>query len=110
MSRRSLVFAIVLTFGLFSAAASAQTLGAVLTGSQEVPPTTSPGFGNFVGIFDSTHANMTVTLTVANLGSPINGFHIHEKAPGSQNGSIVVNFQGLGGTFVNNKMTGTFPV
>jgi hypothetical protein len=110
MSRRSLVFAIVLTIGLFSAAASAQTLGAVLTGSQEVPPTTSPGFGNFVGVFDSTHANMTVTLTVANLGSPISGFHIHEKAPGSQNGSIVVNFQGLGGTFVNNKMTGTFAV
>jgi len=110
MIRRSLSFAFVLTLILFTTSASAQTLGAVLTGSQEVPPTTSPGFGNFVGVFDAAHANLTMTLTVANLGSSISGFHIHEKAPGSQSGGIVVNMQGLGGTFVSNKMTGTFPV
>jgi hypothetical protein len=81
-----------------------------LTGSQEVPPTTSPGFGNFTGTFDSTHTNITITLTVANLGAPINGYHIHEKAAGQQTGAIVINFQGLGGTFVNNKLTGTFLV
>jgi Cu/Zn superoxide dismutase len=110
MSRRSLVLGLSLSLILFAGAARAQTFGAVLTGSQEVPPSTSPGWGNFTGSFDSTRANLTVTLTVANLGAPISGFHIHEKASGSQSGPVVINFQGLGGTFVNNKMTGTFPV
>lgn len=110
MSRRSLFLALALCVGLFASSASGQTLGAVLTGGQEAPPTTSPGFGNFVGTFDSNRTNMTVTLTVANLGSPISGFHIHERAAGQPTGGIVVNFQGLGGTFTNGKMTGTFPV
>src|SRR5207253_2663829 len=50
------------------------------------------------------------TLTVANLGAAISGYHIHEKAAGSPNGGIVINFQGLGGTFTGGKLTGTFPV
>jgi hypothetical protein len=110
MHRSTLALCLALALGLLSTTASAQTFGAVLTGSQEVPPTTSPGFGNFTGTFDATHSNITITLTVANLGAPISGYHIHEKAPGSPNGSIVINFQGLGGTFVGNKLTGTFPV
>lgn len=110
MNRRALVFPLVLTLSLFAGSAIAQTFGAVLTGSQESPPTTSPGFGNFTGTFDATHTNLTITLTVFNLGAAINGYHIHEKAAGSPNGSIVVNFQGLGGTFVGGKLTGTFPV
>ncbi|MCU1348939.1 MAG: hypothetical protein JWO56_1969 [Acidobacteria bacterium] len=110
MSRRSLALILTLAATLVAAPAFAQTFGAVLTGSQEVPATTSPGFGNFTGTFDATRTNITISLTVANLGAPISGYHIHEKAAGSQNGSIVINFQGLGGTFVNNKLTGTFPV
>lgn len=110
MNRRCLWLALALTVGLVAASASAQTFGAVLTGSQEVPATTSPGTGNFTGTFDIPRTSMTVTLTVANLGSPISGFHIHEKAAGQPSGGIVINFQGLGGTFVNGKMTGTFPV
>ncbi len=87
----------------------AQTFGAVLTGSQEAPtPTTTAGFGNATVTFtDATHIN--VTITVANLGSPISAFHIHKGAAGVA-GSVVINLIGLGGTFVNNKMTGTFPV
>src|SRR5258708_2492184 len=110
MGRRTLIFGLALTFVLFGTTAFAQTFGAVLTGSQENPPTTSPGFGNFIGSFDSGHANLTVTLTVANLGAPINNFHIHEKASGSQSGPVIINLIGLGGVFINNKMTGTFPV
>jgi len=110
MRRSTVALGLTLALALLASPASAQTFGAVLTGSQEVPPTTSPGFGNFTGTFDSTHSNITITLTVANLGAAINGYHIHEKAPGSQSGSIVINFQGLGGTFVNNVLTGTFPV
>lgn len=89
--------------------AFAQTLGAVLTGSQEVPPNANPGFGNATVTFDNTLQNVTVTITVADLGSPINNFHIHE-APAGVNGPVVVNLIGLGGTFVNGTMTGTFPV
>ena len=110
MRRSSLALGLALALVLLSTTASAQTFGAVLTGSQESPPTTSPGFGNFTGTFDSTRSNITITLTVSNLGAPISGYHIHEKAAGSPNGAIVINFQGLGGTFVNNKLTGTFPV
>ena len=58
--------------------ASAQTLGAVLTGSQEVPPNANPGFGNATVVFDAARQNITVTITVANLGATINNFHIHE--------------------------------
>ncbi|MEO8034704.1 MAG: CHRD domain-containing protein [Acidobacteriota bacterium] len=109
MRSRAVVLASFLALGI-SSVASAQTLGAVLTGSQEVPPTTSPGFGNFTGTFDAARANMTVTLTVTNLGAAISGFHIHEKVAGTQSGGVIVNFPGQGGTFVNNKMTGTFAV
>src|SRR5437660_10123292 len=107
--RRTLI-ALALVLALPAGTVLAQTFGAVLTGSQEVPPTTSPGFGNAtVSFTDATHTNINVTITVANLGSPINAFHIH-KNPVGQNGNVVANLIGLGGTFVNNKMTGTFPI
>jgi hypothetical protein len=104
--RALLILAVI---SLIGPAALAQTLGAVLTGSQEVPPNTSPGFGNATVTFDSTRLNVTVTITVANLSAPINNFHIHEQAAGV-NGPVVVNLIGLGGTFVDGTMTGTFPV
>lgn len=86
-----------------------QTLGATLTGSQEVPPRAVPGFGNATVTFDATRTNLLITITVTNLGSPINNFHIHE-APAGVNGPIVVDIIALGGTFTNGTMTGTFPV
>jgi hypothetical protein len=104
----AVAFAVALA-SLITFSAQAQTLGAVLTGSQEVPPNTNPGFGNATVTFDASRQNITVTITVANLGSPINNFHIHENPPGL-NGPVVINLIGLGGTFVNGTMTGTFPV
>ena len=80
--RRRVLF---VSFGialLFSGSVFAQTLGAVLTPSQEVPPCSGTGSGNATVAFDSTHQNITVTITVANLGSPINAFHIHVGAAG----------------------------
>src|SRR5438132_10786790 len=109
--RRTLI---ALTFVLLLPAgnALAQTFGAVLTPTQEVPPTTSPGFGNATVTFtDATHTNIIVTITVANLGSPINAFHIHgPNGPAGTNDNVAINLIGLGGVFVNNKMTGTFPI
>jgi hypothetical protein len=101
----SLIFA----FALFTASLSAQTLGAVLTGDQEVPARATPGFGNATVTFDATRTNATVTITVANLGSPINNFHIHE-APVGTSGPVVFDLIGLGGVFNNGVMTGTFPI
>jgi len=87
-----------------------QTFGSVLTASQEVPATSTPGYGNATVAFtDATHTNVAVTITVANLGSPISNFHIHEGAAGVS-GPVVINLIGLGGTFTNGTMTGTFPV
>jgi hypothetical protein len=50
-----------------------QTLGAVLTGSQEVPPNTNPGFGNATVTFNEARNQVNVTITVAG----INSFRIH---------------------------------
>jgi len=109
MRVRLAVLALIFVFVLFAAPLSAQTLGAVLTPDQEVPPHAIPAFGNATVTFDATHQNATVTITVADLGSPINNFHIHE-APAGANGPVVVDLIGLGGTFVNGVMTGTFAV
>ena len=106
---RPVAIIILVALTLIAPAAYAQTLGAVLTGSQEVPPNNNPGFGNATVTFDATRQNVTVTITVANLGAPINNFHIHEGRAGV-NGPVVVNLIGLGGTFVNGRLTGTFPV
>src|SRR5437868_5236537 len=100
--RRTLI-ALALVLLLPAGTALAQTLGAVLTPSQEVPPTTTSGSGNFTMTFDATRTNVTINWTVANLGSPITGFHIHKAAAGT-NGSIVYNVQALGGTFTNGKL------
>jgi hypothetical protein len=93
-----------------SGTALAQTYGAVLTASQETPPSTSSGFGNAtVSFTDATHTQINVTITVSGLGSPINNYHIHEGALGTA-GPVRVNLIGLGGTFTNGKLTGTFPI
>jgi hypothetical protein len=105
---RIFVFALALVCTIVPAAYG-QTLGAVLTGAAEVPPNANPGFGNATVTFDGGHQNISVTITVHNLGSPINNFHIHEAPPGA-NGPVVVNLIGLGGVFTNGTMTGIFPI
>ena len=107
MKRRALfvcfAIALVSTSSVF-----AQTLGAVLTSSQETPACSASGFGNATVTFaDPTHIN--VTITVSNLNSPITIFHIHQGAVGVA-GPVVENLVGLGGTFTNGTMTGTFPI
>jgi len=109
MKRRSLFVGFAIVLG-FTGSVLAQTFGAVLTLSQEVPPCGTTGFGNATVAFtDSTHQNINVTITVSNLGSPISAFHIHKAAVGVA-GGVVINLIGLGGQFNNGTMTGTFPV
>jgi hypothetical protein len=107
MQRRAFFVSLAIAL-LFTGSIFAQTLGAVLTGSQEVPPTTTPGFGNATVTFDSARQNITVTITVANLGSPISAAHIHKKDAGSQTGNVFIGF--TASMFANGKLTQTVPV
>ncbi|MEA2165102.1 MAG: trimeric autotransporter adhesin [Thermoanaerobaculia bacterium] len=107
--RRILIIIALTVLSLVASTALGQTLGAVLTGSQEVPPTTTPGFGNATVTFDSTRANITVTITAANLGAAINNFHIHKQVAGVA-GAVVVDLIGQGGVFTNGTMTVTTPI
>ena len=93
---------------LFAGSMSAQTLGAVLTPGQEVPPCSSSGFGNATVTFDSTRQNINVTITVSNLGSPIIASHIHRGAAGVA-GDVVLGFTPQA-SFTNGKLTGTFAI
>jgi hypothetical protein len=109
MRARLAILTVLLVLLLSATPLTAQTLGAVLTGSQEVPARAVPGFGNATVTFDATRQNIFVTITVTNLGSPINNFHIHEQSLGV-NGPVVIDLIGMGGTFANGVMTGTFAV
>src|SRR6266545_866428 len=105
MKRRALFVRLIVVL-LSTGSAFAQTLGAVLTGSQETPPCATPGFGNAIVTFDSTRQNINVTITVANLGSPITASHIHNAATG---GNVVLGFTPTA-SFNNGTLTGTFPI
>jgi trimeric autotransporter adhesin len=107
MRRHALIVALSI-ISLTTATAFGQTLGAVLTAAGEVTPTTSPGFGNATVTFDSTRQNITVTVTVANLGSPIIAAHLH-RGPAGTNGGVVIGFTPLA-SFNNGTLTGTFPI
>src|ERR1700730_18656081 len=106
--RRNALFVSIAIGLLFVSNLSAQTLGAVLTSSQEVPPCAGTGFGNATVTFDAAQQNINVTITVSNLGSPITLSHIHE-APAGASGGVKVNFVPPN-AFTNGVMTGTFAV
>ena len=105
MTRRALFVFLAIAM-LCAASVSAQTLGAVLTPSQETPPCSGTGFGNATVTFDSTQQNINVTITVSNLGSPITLSHIHEGPLGTA-GPVKIGFVPPN-TFTNGTMTGTF--
>jgi hypothetical protein len=107
MKRRALFISAAIGL-LFVGSISAQTLGAVLTSSQEVPPCAGTGFGNATVTFDSARQNINVTITVSNLGSPITLAHIHENPAGTA-GPVRVGFVPPN-SFTNGTMTGTFAV
>lgn len=111
---KRLLFSLALGSSLAgNASAATVTLGAVLTGAQEVPPTNSTGFGNATVIIDGTRTVLTVNLNVSSLGSSIIGAHIHEQnagsVPGQDTGPVVVNVLGAG-SFQNNILTATIPI
>jgi hypothetical protein len=106
--RRNALFVSIAIGLLFVSNLSAQTLGAVLTSSQETPPCAGTGFGNATVTFDAVQQNINVTITVSGLGSPITLSHIHE-GPAGTSGPVRVGFVPPN-SFTNGVMTGTFAV
>jgi hypothetical protein len=74
---------VVMAFLMFSAVAKADQLAftATLTGSQEVPPTGSPGTGTALVTLDTVTNLMTVNVSFTGLLSPTTASHIHCCAP-----------------------------
>jgi hypothetical protein len=109
MTRRIGLVAVV--FLLAAAVVQAQTYGVVMTGSQERPtPNTTTGWGNATVSFDSTRANVNVSVTIKGLTGPPTLAHIHEKAAGSDVGSPAINLLVSSFAFSGGKLTGTYPV
>jgi Cu/Zn superoxide dismutase len=104
-----LALALCVVFLLAAAVANAQTYGAVLTPGQEVPPTTSNGFGNATVTLDPTHTMLTVSMTVSKLTGPLTLSHIHKITPGQQTGPVVIDFMAAV-NFLNNKLNATFTI
>ena len=93
---------------LLATALHAQTFGAVLTPTQETPPTSSSGSGEATVTLDSMHTSLTVSITVTGLTGPPTAAHIHKGAFGVA-GGVVINFNAAT-NFVNGKLSQTFTI
>jgi hypothetical protein len=95
---------LLLTAGLaMPALASTITYDAILTGSNEVPPTGSSGTGSIHLVLDGNL--LSINLTYSGLTNPASAGHIHCCAPAGVNAIVAVPFVGLPattfGTYVN---------
>src|SRR5215218_10866202 len=82
----SLLFAVLMLFG--SAKADSIVLTATLTGSQEVPPSGSPGIGSALVTLDTVTNLLTVNVSFAGLVSPTIASHIHCCTPPGANAMV----------------------
>jgi hypothetical protein len=67
---------------------------AVLSGSQEVPPATTPGTGNAELMLNTNTNTLKWKVTYSGLTGAATGAHIHGPAPVGANAGIVVPFSG----------------
>lgn len=70
------------------------SFNASLSGSQQVPPNTSPGTGSATLVADTVNKTLTVSEIFAGLLSPSVAGHLHVGSPGN-NGSIILEFNGF---------------
>ena len=90
MFRRALI-ASVFTLGFIgSASAATQHFESVLSGKAEVPATTSPATGEFLGMLDTVSKTLTYTLTFQGLTGPAAAAHFHGPAAAGANGGVAV--------------------
>lgn len=86
--------ATLLAAGLFSAAASAETLNfkATLNGASEVPATTSKGTGDTLATLDTATKMLSYTVTYQGLTGPAAAGHIHGPAAAGANAGVAIPF------------------
>jgi len=85
--------------GLFSAAltlgyahAATEVFKGALSGTAEVPPTTSTGTGTAVVNFETATKQITYTVTYSGLSGPAAAAHIHCGAAAGANAGVAVAF------------------
>src|SRR5215213_11581311 len=90
MKKAVKLLGVVLAVLMFSAMAKADTivLTTTLTGSQEVPPSGSPGIGSALVTLDTVTNLLTVNVSFAGLGNPTIASHIHCCAPPGTNAIV----------------------
>jgi hypothetical protein len=85
-------------------AQASPTLGAVLTGDQEVPGPGDPdGSGNATFTFNADRTQITVDARFSGIGTAITGAHIHQAPPGTSAG-VTVGFIGAS-TITDGRLT-----
>jgi hypothetical protein len=104
MLRRAVLAAVVSVGFIGTASAATQQYHAMLSGKQEVPPTTSSGTGTFAASLDTASKTLTYTLTFENLTGPATAAHIHGPAARGKNAGVVVP---LGGASPASPVTGS---
>jgi hypothetical protein len=65
-------------------------LTGTLSGTQQVPPTPSPGGGNVVATFDQRSRMLTWTVNYSGLTGPLQSAHWHGPAPAGTNAGVAV--------------------
>ncbi|HEU4710058.1 MAG TPA: CHRD domain-containing protein [Pyrinomonadaceae bacterium] len=90
MKKRVMFLGLLVTVFMFSAVARADQLAftATLTGSQEVPPSGSPGIGSALVTLDTVTNLLTVNVSFAGLVSPTIASHIHCCTPPGANALV----------------------
>lgn len=90
MKKTVKLIGVVLAVLMLSAIAKADQLAftATLTGSQEVPPTGSPGIGSGLVTLDTVTNMLTVNVSFAGLVSPTIASHIHCCTPPGANAIV----------------------
>jgi hypothetical protein len=102
-------FVLVLLFPLMAWGQTGPTLGAVLTGDQEVPGPGDPdGSGNATFTFNADRTQVTVDATFSGIGTAITGAHIHQAPPGSSAG-VAIGFSGAA-TITDGRMKATVAI
>ena len=92
MSNKILMIVAFITAAVFAAPASAETMTmkVKLSGSDEVPPNTSPGAGNADVTYDSASKKLSWKLSYSNLTGPATMAHFHGPAEPGKNAGVLV--------------------
>lgn len=96
---------------LWSPSAGATMLfDASLTGSQEVPPTGSPGTGFGVVVLNDAQTQITVDLSFSGLTAPATAAHIHGPALAGVNAAVLFPLSGVPASTSGTVPTQTFAI